>query len=72
MKKASEMREISKQNQLTIQSVMPLIEEAAGRGDTMFISPMISEDTIHELIRLGYKISKNTNSIGLVLTCVEW
>lgn len=69
---ASEARRISEQNQLTVTQVMEIISAKAGRGQIMSLFFNLHQDTLTYLLKHGYKISKQTNPMGLEATRVEW
>lgn len=69
---ASEARRISEQNQLTVTQAMKIISEDAGRGQTMSLFFNLHQDSIIDLLKYGYKISKHTDPMGLETTRVEW
>lgn len=70
--KASEAREITEQNQLSLTDALKTIGEEAKRGGKMCVFHNLHYDTFSRLLSLGYRVSKHIDPIGVELDRIEW
>lgn len=70
--KASEAREITEQNQLSLTDALKIIEGEAKRGGKMCVFNNLHYETFSKLLSLGYRVSKHTDPIGIELDRIEW
>lgn len=72
MKTIEEIRAITKSKQLDINQALEQIECCANGGNSWCMFHNLSEDAFQELFRIGFKLSKFVDHIGVELIRIEW
>ena len=69
---AKEADELSKSNQQPIEEILKTIENQAGYGYRFLMIAYLPQETMVELINLGYAVSKHEDPFGVEQTKIKW
>lgn len=69
---AKEADELSKSNQQSVEEILKTIENQAGYGYRFLMIAYLPQETMVELINLGYTVSKHEDPFGVEQTKIKW
>lgn len=69
---AKEADELSKSNQQSVEEILETIENRAGYGYRFLMIAYLPQETMVELINLGYTVSKHEDPFGVEQTKIKW